>query len=155
MTDNSLYQYKVCGLDNVWIAGVEPITDDAGEIVYSIDNYSGLHQAIARAIVWNRAGMSGKELRFLRTELRMTQDELAQLLHKEALSVSRWERGECPIDPNAETVIRMYAIEKLKLGKIKDIAELSKLSISGTQSAAIMIDGKDPSKYKPAKRKAA
>lgn len=149
------YHYKECGLDNVLIEGISPKKDISGEVVYTISNLPGLHRAISAAIVYNSAGMSGKELRFLRTELGLTQDELARVLHKEALTVSRWERSECPIDPNAETVIRFLAIEKLKLGKIKDVTKISHMSVSTAQSSVIRIDGSNPENYKPLKKRAA
>ena len=58
--------------------------DDAGEQVVTIRNVAGLHKAIATAIVMKRANMTGKELRFLRTEMGMTQAELADVVHREA-----------------------------------------------------------------------
>ena len=72
--------------------------DNAGEECIIIRNINGLHRTIAHGIVTRRSSMNGKELRFLRTQLGMTQAQLADMLHREALAVNRWERGECPID---------------------------------------------------------
>jgi transcriptional regulator with XRE-family HTH domain len=51
--------------------------------------------------------MTGKELRFLRTEMGMTQAELAKIVHREPLTISRWERSEDEIDSNAEVLVRV------------------------------------------------
>jgi transcriptional regulator with XRE-family HTH domain len=59
--------------------------------------------------------MTGPELRFIRTEMGMTQAELAKVVHHDAQSVGRWERNEFPIDQTAEALIRLLAIEKLEL----------------------------------------
>lgn len=147
------YHYVECGLDNVWVEGVDVQQDDAGRTARTIHNITGLHKAIAEAICQGR-GMSGKELRFLRTELGLTQDELARMLHKEPLTVSRWERGENPIEPNAETVLRMLAIERLGLGRMK-VERLSALCISVARDGVIRIDGSNPERYKPVRQKTA
>lgn len=93
--------------------------------------------------------MAGKELRFLRTEMGMTQAELADMIHRESLTISRWERNENPIDPNAETLIRKYAIEALDLDLDADIKELSGWSIPSASQQPIEIDGSDPFNYRP------
>jgi len=154
MTNTQSYQYLESGLDNVWIEGVQPITDDAGEVCHGFDNPKGLHRAIAQVIV-SKSGLSGRELKFLRSELGLTQDQLADVLHNSSLTVSRWERGTHPIDPNAETIIRVLAIEKLNLKKVKDVVGLAKLSISEAQTCTIRIDGSDPSNYREFKQRAA
>ena len=112
----SPYHYTECGLDHVMINGVQFIQDDAGESVTTIPNIDGLHRAIATGIVSKSGNLTGKELRFLRTEMGMTQAELAAIVHREPLAISRWERGETElIDANAETLIRLFAKEKLNL----------------------------------------
>ena len=109
------YRYTECGLENVIIEGLDVVTDDAGEEVYCIENIHGLHRAIASSIVAHSSGISPEELRFLRTEMGMTQAELAQVVHREHQTVGRWERGEKAIDPTSEAFIRKLAIEKLGL----------------------------------------
>ena len=142
------YHYTQCGLDNVVIDGVTFVTDDAGESVVSIPNINGLHRAISLGIVSRQHGMSGRELRFLRTEMGMTQAELADTIHREALTISRWERGESPIDENAETLIRILVIETLDLDLSTGVKELSGWSIPSAVEAQIAIDGSDPYNYR-------
>ena len=89
--------------------------------------------------------MSGAELRFLRSEIGMTQVELANFLHKDKQTIGRWERAESEIDGTSETMIRKLAIEKLKLDIKDGIDELSKKSVSTAQDQTISIIANDDS----------
>jgi DNA-binding transcriptional regulator YiaG len=142
------FRYTDSGLDNVTIVGVDFPMDDAGEECIIIRNINGLHRAIAHGIVTRRNSMNGKELRFLRTELGMTQAELAGMLHREPLAVSRWERGESPIDENAEAIVRLHAIQALKLPGTPDVKEVAGWCTQSAETPPIIIDGSDPSNYK-------
>ena len=143
------YRYTECGLDNVIIGGVSFIIDDAGDEVVNIPNVTGLHNAIAMGIITRETAISGKELRFLRTEMGMTQAELAVMLHREPLAVSRWEREEVPIDSNVETLIRLFVGETLGLTLDASVKELSGWSIPHAKEEPIEIDGSDPKNYRP------
>jgi len=147
MTRNA-YHYIECGLDNVIIRGISEVVDDAGETVLTIPNVNGLHRAIAKAIVSKTSGMSGKELRFLRTEMGMTQSELASMIHREPLAISRWERAEIPIDCNAETLIRLHTIQVMGLQVDASVKEISGWATPRAEEVPITIDGSDPSGYK-------
>jgi DNA-binding transcriptional regulator YiaG len=46
----------------------------------------------------------------------MTQAQLALVVHREPLTVSRWERGEENIDSNAEALIRVCATAGFQYG---------------------------------------
>lgn len=144
------YHYRECGLDNVTIEGVFPCRDDDGDEVLTIPNVGDLHCAIATAIVNRNAGMSGKELRFLRTEIGLTQQELAKIVHHDAQSIARWENGKCPVDANAEALIRLITVERLKLKSTADnVEELSQWCITTAAPQPIVIDGNDPTNYRP------
>ncbi len=142
----SAYNYTESGLDNVFVEGVQFVTDDAGEVCVTVPNINGLHRAIASGIIRQRAGMTGREMRFLRTEIGFTQAELAVLVHREALAISRWERGESPIDSNAEAIIRLYAAQKLELPSI-DVRDIAGWCIPSAETPPIVIDGSDPANY--------
>ena len=150
----SSHRYMECGLDNVIIDGISTAVDDAGETVLTIPNVNGLHRAIALGIVARRSGMSGKELRFLRTEMGMTQAELAAMIHREPLAISRWERAENPIDSNAEALVRLHAIDALSLDIDASVPEISGWSIPSAREVPIEIDGHDPQNYFPKQRAA-
>lgn len=143
------YHYTAGGLPNVWIMNMKVEIDDEGERVFHIPNLRSLHRVIAESIVFRAAGMSGSELRFLRSEMGLTQAELGDILHKEGLTVGRWERGEHPIDANAETVIRLLAVERLKLA-CKPVADVAAGSVHSAREYPINIDGGDPKAYRMA-----
>jgi DNA-binding transcriptional regulator YiaG len=155
---SSYYNYTECGLENVWISGVQEVGDHGGNVTFTIKDFSGLQKAIAQAVV-RRSGMSGPEIRFLRTELGMTQAQLAKILHVHTLSVGRWEREEAAIDKNAETVFRALAIQRLNLGPIGDIEKLSALGELSLDDGEIIIEWTDggwrPIRPKGSKKKAA
>lgn len=145
-----MYQYVECGLDNVVIHGLEPLIDDGGEECIVIPNVAQLHTVIAEEIVTSQRALVGKELRFLRTEMGLTQAELARLLHREPLSVSRWERDEKPIGQNADVVVRLLAIERLKLHVDISVEEMTLNVVASARGAEINIDGSDPENFRPA-----
>jgi DNA-binding transcriptional regulator YiaG len=145
----AIYRYTECGLDNVFIEGMNPCIDHGGEEVYHIPNPVGLHKAIAEGIVEHPKGMSGKELRFLRTEMGMTQAELAKLVHRDAQTVARWEKGTTDFDSAAEALVRKHAVEVLGL-EVEDatIDALSEKCIPTADVQQITIEGHDPSHYR-------
>lgn len=143
------YRYTECGLDNVFIEGMSPCTDDHGEQVYCVPNPMGLHHEIAKAIVCHKKGMSGRELRFLRTEIGLTQAELAKVVHRDTQTIGRWERGENPMEAPAEALIRLLAVERLAIDvDSATVAELSGRCVPTAQAQEIRIDGHDPTQYR-------
>jgi DNA-binding transcriptional regulator YiaG len=143
------YHYTECGLDNVQLENVAVITDDDDEEVCEISNIVGLHRVIAACIIHHSRGISPKELRFLRTEMGMTQAELAEIVKKDHQTVGRWERGETMIDPNAEAVIRLLATERLKLDRAESVEELARHCVPAAEVQVITIDAGDPRHYRP------
>lgn len=142
------YRYDECGLDNVVIHNMRVIVDDAGEETYCIPNITSLHKVIAAALINRRHGLLPKELRFLRTELGMTQAELGQLVKKDHQTIGRWERGETAIDENAEMVIRMRAAEVLEIPRDVGIDELARRCVPSATIEPIEIDASDPAHYR-------
>ncbi|MDB5523895.1 MAG: transcriptional regulator [Rhizobium sp.] len=133
------HHYTECGLKNVMISGIEVQIDDDGDEVITIPAVGQLHALIALGIVNHPKGISGDELRFLRTEMGLTQAELSGLVHRDKQSIGRWERGEIEIDSSAEALIRRLAIEKLKLPTDAGIDELSRRSIPTAEVQTIQI----------------
>jgi len=127
---------------------MDVLVDDEGENCVSIPNINGLHRIIALGIVRRRNSISGKDLRFLRTEMGMTQVQLAKFIHCEALTISRWERAEFAIDSNAEALIRVRAIQELDLPTDAKVREISTWCVQGEAPRTLIIDGADPSNYR-------
>lgn len=142
------YHYVECGLDNVIIEGVEITQDANGEEVVCIPAIGKLHKVIAEGILRHEGAMSGKELRFLRTEMGMTQAELGQLLHRDAQTIARWEKGETPIDGAADTLIRQLAAEKLGIDLHMKVEDLARLTVPTAAPREIIISKHDNDDYK-------
>ena len=143
------YLYRGSGLDNVIIAGLEVAVDDKGRAQIEIPYIHQLHKAIAEVIIGAPTGMRPQELRFLRTELGRSQAELAAMLSKDAQTVGRWERGETPIDPNAELIIRLIVAEILDINLGRSVQDMTGSYRPAATYQPITIDGRDPSNYRP------
>jgi DNA-binding transcriptional regulator YiaG len=142
------YRYDECGLDNVVLVGLEVCQDDEGEDVIKIHNINALHRAIAEGIARKPTGITGKELRYMRTELGLTQAELAGVVSKDVQTVGRWERGEFPIDPTAETVIRVMTLQHVETA-LPAVQEMAAWSVASSGEPPILIDASDPDDWKP------
>lgn len=143
----AVYHYTECGLDNVMIEGLNVVNDHAGEDTVVIPAIGLLHQVIAEGIVSLPTKMSGRELRFLRTEMGMTQAQLAEVLKVTLLTISRWEREENPIQDAAEMLVRLMAIERLELDLTMGVDAVSSKVTLGPHRDPIRIDGSDPTHY--------
>jgi DNA-binding transcriptional regulator YiaG len=144
----STYHYTECGLDNVFIEGMDIVEDHGGEETVTIPAIGALHKVICEGIVQLTSKMTGKELRFLRTEMGLTQANLAEIVKVTSLTVSRWERDENAIDDAAEMLIRLMAAEQLKLGLHMAVEDVSANVTQKPRAEPIRINGADPSHYR-------
>lgn len=134
------YHYTECGLNNVYIDGIVPFLDDDGDEIVHIKSINVLHATIALGIISHEKSMSGAELRFLRSEMGMTQAELAKVIHVDKQTVGRWEREETTLDGTPETVIRQLAIERLVLTFNEGIEKLASSSVDSLEPQPINIE---------------
>ncbi len=107
------HHYVECGLDNIYLSNgfTKEIID--GEEYLTVKDIDGLHRAIGLHIVLEKKAPTGKELRFLRSELDMTQSDLARVLSVTDQSVARWEKGQS--EPNGPAVLALRLIYLLSL----------------------------------------
>jgi len=115
-----MYHYTESGLHNVWLSNGYKIRKcDDGDAVAIMDA-DGLHQVIGRSIA-SKGYMTGKEFRFLRKELDLSQNRFANWIGMSVDMVSKWERlGRVP--KSACRVIQAIYLEKID-GNVK-ITEL-------------------------------
>lgn len=140
------FRYTRCGLDNVVLVGLTLQTDHADQDVIHIPNVRKLHKLIAQLLAEKPTGLSPNELRFLRTELGLTQGQLAKVVHKDHQTVGRWERGETPLDPAAETLIRIIVLDWAD--QRQSVEEVSRRAVPGADAWQITIDASDPTHYR-------
>jgi DNA-binding transcriptional regulator YiaG len=116
--DQEPYHYTECGLDDVYlVSGYECETTEYGETV-SIKKADELHAAIGFYLATEEKTLTGKELRFLRKEMGLTQAELGQYVGLDAQTVARWEKDQYPITSAADIVVRLLYLEHI--GRLPD-----------------------------------
>ena len=105
--------YEECGLDNIYLKNGFSWDEDDGERYVSVKDIDGLHKAIGLHIVLTRKAPSGKEMRFLRNELSMSQADLAKVLSVSDQSIARWEKGQCEANGAAVFALRIVYLLSL------------------------------------------
>jgi putative transcriptional regulator len=131
MAQAERYHYAECGLDNIYLLnGFRSVRTPRGDAV-NISDIEGLHRAIGLMLVRDKKNLTGREFRFLRHELDLTQQALADLLGVNVQTVARWEKGRTkePIDGPAQRMIRLMYSEAINrddaiIGPLRRLAEL-------------------------------
>ena len=108
-----LYQYRECGLDNVWLLGGFCLEGEGEDEFLFIEDQEDLHRAIALSIVERGDGMTGRELWFLRHELGLSQAQLARWLRSDVQALARWEKGKSRIPGPADRLVRILYLEHI------------------------------------------
>jgi DNA-binding transcriptional regulator YiaG len=119
--------YTDCGLDGVYlVSGYEIEKTPYGEGL-SIKNLDDLHRAIGCYLASQKKALSGKELRFLRKQMNLTQADLGKFIGLSSQQVARWEKGESDISGPADRLVRGLYIQhaggKLDLQKLINALE--------------------------------
>jgi len=116
-----MYHYTDSGLNNVWLQNGYNVMDTPYGKAVSIDDADGLHQLLAIQLTRKKGRLTGKEFRFLRVLLGLSQQSTGQMQGLTEQAVSLWERtGKVPVA--ADAILRMLVLEKLiGDGKMGDI----------------------------------
>lgn len=118
-----MYHYTECGLDNVWLENGYTVKKTAYGKATSVDDAIGLHQVLTIELTQKKGRVTGKELRFMRTVLGMSQEGLGKCVGATEQSVSLWERtGKVP--QYADSILRLLVSEKLNgNSKVTEVIE--------------------------------
>ena len=130
---NQPYQYRNCGLENVYLVNGYTIKDTPYGEAISIDDMDGLHRAIGMYLVREKRTLSGPEARFLRHELDLSQRTLGELLDKSSQAVARWEKGRSRIDGPSDRLLRLLYIQRFSTGTGKVRTLLERLAALDSQ----------------------
>jgi putative transcriptional regulator len=127
------YHLKGIGLPNVYLCNGVSIDKDAdyGKLI-TIENIPGLCHAIGLHIVTKANAMSGSELRFLRKQMGLTQEALAQRLRVSVQTVANYEKDKTGMGA-AETAMR--ALYTLHILPAEADARLSRAFIDAIMAA--------------------
>ena len=118
-----MHHYTECGLDNVWLANGYAVHDTPYGKGVSVSDADGVLQALATWLTQKPGRLTGKELRFLRTFLSLSQASLARVTGATEQSVSLWERtGKVP--KASDALVRMLVLEKISgIGTVSQVIE--------------------------------
>lgn len=138
------YRYLASGLDNVILENVVIRNEGEEDEMVLLPKIDELHQEIALGILTAPSCMSGKELRFLRTEMGLTQEELGAILPGAVTrkTVNEWESGKSDITSNMEFVLRQLIAEQLKLKLKLTASELAEKCGCSAETRQFRIDTK-------------
>ncbi len=124
------YRYLECGLDNVYLANGFQRFESARGTSIAISDIDSLHRAIGEHLCNRKEELSGKEIRFLRREMLLSQASLAHLLDVKEQTVHRWESEKSNMPGAAEALLRLLYMEQVKKAReslrsrLKRIADL-------------------------------
>jgi len=111
------FQYKTCGLDDIFLLnGYKHVTTSEGEGI-AIADIDDLHRAIGKHLATQKKQLSGKELRFLRKQMDLTQAEVGRFIGLGSQQVARWEKDQSCISGPADYLIRKLYLEHIN-GKL-------------------------------------
>ena len=110
---NKQLHYTACGLDNVWLANGFHVKATRYGNAVAVDDVDGLHQLLAKTLIEKPGRLCGKEFRFLRTQLALSQEALGAMLDFSENAVSLWERKDT-VPAACDQWIRMLVLAKLE-----------------------------------------
>lgn len=118
-----MYHYTECGLDNVWLANGYTVHNTPYGKGVSVNDTDSLMKELAKWLTQKPGRLTGKELRFLRTLMCLSQASLGTMMGATEQSVSLWERtGKVP--KTSDAVVRMLVLEKLDGGsKVSEVID--------------------------------
>ena len=105
--------FTACGLDNVFLGSGYDVVDTPEGHGVRIRNLDALHCAIGEYLAAHKKTLDGKELRFLRKQMELTQVQLGDLVGLSSQQVARWEKDQCDISGAAESLLRVLFMEHL------------------------------------------
>ena len=132
-------EYSDCGLRNIWLKnGYRHESIKGHGKCLEIDDINGLHLAIAHQLVNYRKRLSGAEIRFIRVEMGMSQNRLADCMGVDEQTISLWERSRRRPTVAAERMLRLLYLEhadgKTKVAKM--IAQWNDIDRQGLEEEA-------------------
>ena len=107
------FHYTACGLANVWLANGYTLKPTRHGTAVAVNDVDGLHQLIANTLIDKPGRLSGKEFRFLRTQLGLSQEALGTMLGFSENAVSLWERKDS-VPAACDQWLRMSVLAKLE-----------------------------------------
>jgi len=114
-------KYTGCGLDNVYLTNGWSY-DETGAL--HIENIRGLHRAIGQSLVFQNRRLKGKEIRFIRHYLDLSQKSFGEKLGVDYQSVLGWEKSKTKITKTVDRFLKALFHEYLNANaRVVDIID--------------------------------
>lgn len=136
-----MYHYTECGLDHVWLRNGYHVRKTPYGRAVSVENVDGLHRLLAGKLTKKPGRLSGKEVRYLRNFLGLSQGSLGDMLGVSDQSVSLWERkGQVPKAP--DSLLRFVVVAKLdnktRVGALVDLINDAERQLNGRSRIVVV-----------------
>ena len=115
-----MYHYTECGLDNVWLSNGYGEKETARGKAVSIAHADELHKILAEDLIKKPARLTGKEFRFLRLQLGLSQSTTALAQGVTKQNISLWERHNKVPKANGHLMRVMYTLHESKGQLLED-----------------------------------
>ena len=115
---------------NAWLANGHQVKHTSYGEAMAIDDIDGLHLAIAQNLIEKKGSLTGKQFRFLRTLMGMSQIGIAGMLGVQAQSVSLSERTN-KVPKAQDALHRLIANERLVKGNVGIAEVIERINVVG------------------------
>lgn len=132
------FQYRACGLDNVYLRSGYHERRVGDEVFVSVQDADELHEAIAEHLVLRRKVLRGQEVRFLRKFLGFTQADCGDALGVSDQSIARYEKDQTGLEGSTDRLFRLIVLGKLT-GKLDPMEILEEIRQSDSVSSDDMV----------------
>jgi DNA-binding transcriptional regulator YiaG len=107
------YQYRECGLDNVWLQDWTMFVCGCGLQLPLLPNAQEVASRITRNLVRQPGRLDADTILFLRKAMGLKASEFAAMLKVDRVTVSRWENNKTNIEGICDLRLRLEAIDRL------------------------------------------
>lgn len=118
------YHYTESGLDNIYLADIPVHRCTCGETAVEVPNVEELHTIIAGGLLRDPRLLVGKEIKFLRKQMKLKAVELANQLGINTVTLSRWENNTESIGQANDKLLKLVFV----FYYIKDLTEKGLIS---------------------------
>lgn len=108
------YHYTECGLDDVYLVSGYNVEETEYGPVVTVRDADDLLRTIGVFLATEKKILSGKELRFLRTQMNYSQGDLGKLIGVTDQTVARWEKEQVETTTPADYLIRLLYLDSVK-----------------------------------------
>lgn len=143
------HHYLESGLDNVFLERV-PIRDcsDCGYSEVGVPAIMALHEIICKHLVTTPGALTGKEVRFIRTNMGIAAIAFAKAMGVHKVSVSRWENGKSPINKSSAHLLKLMVYSHFTREKKRILKMIEDVSLSEEEAMRQIEESLDAGKRK-------